>query len=114
MINFNNINYERIDFDDTKLKVNELINKLTSCDNFESYIELVKEINNIQNHIEEMYDYADIRNMRDSEDEFFKDEIDYWNEYKVKFDSLFLNFYNELNHSKYKKELKKIFTIKFL
>lgn len=108
MINFNNINYERIDFDDTKLKVNELINKLTSCNNFESYIELVKEINNIQNHIEEMYDYADIKNMRNSEDKCFKDEIEYWNDNKSNFDSLFLPFYQELNNSKFYDKLKEV------
>lgn len=108
MINFNNINYERIDFNDTKLKVNELINKLTSCNNFESYIKLVKEINNIQNHIEEMYDYADIKNMRNFEDKYFKDEIEYWNDNKSNFDSLFLPFYQELNNSKFYDELKEV------
>ena len=107
MINFNNLKYERIDYDKTKKEIDILINNLINCNDLNEYVEYVKKINNIQNHIEEMFDYADIRNMRDSEDEFFKDEIDYWNEYKVKFDSLFLNFYNELNHSKYKKELEK-------
>ena len=77
MINFNNLKYERIDYDKTKKEIDILINNLINCNDLNEYVEYVKKINNIQNHIEEMFDYADIRNMRDSEDEFFKDEIDY-------------------------------------
>ena len=107
-INFNEIKYERLDYDKTKKSVEELISKLIKCDNYNEYLELVKEIIKIQNHIEEMFDYADINNMRNVEDKFFVEEIKYWNENKVKYDSLFLPFYNELNNSKYKEELKGI------
>ena len=92
MIEFNDIKYERLDYDKTRIMIADLLDKLTSCDAFECYIEVAKKIIDIQNHIEEMYDYADIRNMRDSEDEYYKSEIDFWNSNKVKFDSLFLHF----------------------
>lgn len=105
MIRFNDISYERLDYDKTRIMIANLLDKLTSCDNFESYIEVVKEIISIQNHIEEMCDYADIRNMRDLEDEYYKKEIDFWNSNKVKFDLLFLPFYTELSNSKYKEQL---------
>ena len=105
MINFNEIKYERIDYDKTSLLVNDLLEQLVKCNDFNDYLDLVKRINNIQNHIEEMYDYADIRNMRDESDAFFKDEIEHWNSVKVKFDSLFLPFYTELNNSKFKDKL---------
>ena len=65
MIKFNDIKYERIDYDKTSLLVNDLLEQLVNCNRFNSYFKLVKRINEIQNHIEEMYDYADIRNMRD-------------------------------------------------
>ena len=106
MANFNEIKYERIDYDKTELLINDLLKQLTNSNDFNKYLEIVSRINNIQNHIEEMYDYADIRNMRNSEDEFFKNEIECWNSIKVKYDSLFLPFYNELNNSKYKEQLK--------
>ena len=105
MINFNDIKYERIDYDKTNIIIVDLIEKLTSCNDFDEYIEIVRTINNMQNHIEEMYDYADIKNMRNVDDEYFKNEIEYWNSIKIKFDSLFLPFYNELNNSKFKEEL---------
>lgn len=102
MIKFNKIKYERIDFTKTKLILEELIERLKITDNFKEYISIVKKINNIQNHIEEMCDYADIRNMRNLNDEYYKDEIEYWNSFKPKFDLLFLPFYDEINHSKFK------------
>ena len=77
-------------------------------DNVNEYIELVRKINSIQNLIEEMYDYADIRNMRDINNNYWCDEINYWNDYKPKFDALFIPFYEELINSKFKKELEQI------
>ena len=105
MIKFNDIKYERLDYDKTRIMIASFLDKLTNCDDFKCYIEVVKKIIDIQNHIEEMYDYADIRNMRDSEDEYYKNEIVFWNSNKVKFDSLFLPFYAELKNSKYKEQL---------
>lgn len=107
MVKFNEIKYERIDYDKTKLLINDLLKQLVNCNDFGEYLELVKKINSIQNHIEEMYDYADIRNMRDESEIFFKNEIEHWNSIKVKFDSLFLPFYTELSNSKFKEKLEK-------
>ncbi len=102
MIGFDQIKYERVDFDQTKLTLESLINRLKELDDFKVYLSIVKDINNIQNHIEEMFDYADIRNMRNLNDEYYKDEIEYWNSLKPKFDLLFLPFYDEMNHSRFK------------
>ena len=57
--------------------------------------------------------FYDIRNMRNSEDEYYKNEIDFWNSNKVKFDSLFLPFYAELNNSKYKEQLINVLPFNF-
>lgn len=102
MINFNEIKYERIDFDKTKIALEALMGQLKDTNDFDVYISIVQRINNIQLHIEEMFDYADIRNMRNLNDEYYKGEIEYWNSLKPKFDLLFLPFYDEMNHSKFK------------
>ena len=107
MINFNDIKYERVDLEKTKRKINILFKKLNKVKNYDEYYKIIKSINNIQLHIEEMCDYADIKNMRNLNDEFYKEEMDYWNEYKPKLDTLFIPYYNEIKNSKYKKELKK-------
>lgn len=108
MTHFSEIKYERIDFDKTKTDLEILITLLKDTDNADVYISTVKNINDLQCHIEEMFDYADIRNMRDLNDKHFKEEIEYWNSLKPKFDLLFLPYYEEIKNSKFKKKLSKI------
>ncbi len=106
MLKFNELKYERIDYEDTKDKIESLIVKLDKSYDYYEYLRIVKEINAIQNHIEEMADYADIRNMRDMNDAYWQEEITYWNTNKNKFDVLFLPFYQELLNSKFENQLK--------
>ena len=113
MVNFDDIKYERVDYDKTSSLINSQLKKLTNCNSLEEYLEVVKEIIAVQNHIEEMFDYVDINNMRDMENTFYSNEIEYWNEYKPRFDSLFLPFYSELLISRYKDELRKVFPSNF-
>ena len=109
MIDFNEIKYERISFNDTREYVNGLIKKLKECTDFKKYVEIIEKINAWQNHIEEMNDYADIRNMRDMSNEYWAKEIEYWNGSKAKFDNLFEPFYNELLNSKFTDKLALVF-----
>lgn len=103
---FYNIEYKRLDFNTTEKYLNRLIDNLKDSEDFNSFLEIFKKIIDIQNEIEEMFDYADIRNMRDSSDEFYEGEIDYWNYSKIKFDNLFIPFYEEILNSKYKNQLR--------
>ena len=113
MLDFNKIKYNRISFEDTSNNINALIVQLKESSNYPQFLEICKKLIFIQNHIEEMYDYADIRNMRNLNDEFFKKEMDYWNEYKPKFDVLFVPFYQIIMESKYKEKLSKVMPTNF-
>lgn len=93
MINFNDYKYERPDFEDNKSRINSLIELFKSTTNESECLKYFKEIIDIQNTIEELSDYADIRNMRDGSDEFYSAEMDYWNEIKPQYDLLFKPFY---------------------
>ena len=46
MIKFNEIKYERINYDKTIMLVNNLLEQLVNCNDFSEYLELVKRINN--------------------------------------------------------------------
>ena len=105
MKKFNDIKYVRPDYESTKEKIDTLITDLKNCSNIEEFLKIVKEINEIQNKIEEMYDYADINNMRALNDEFYKEEIEYWNAFKPKFDLLFKPFYQIMITSSFKDQL---------
>lgn len=108
MKHFNNLDYTRPLYSKVKKEVNILINKLNKTNTYEEYISLVREIIDIQNYIEELYDYIDINNMRNLKDEYYIKELNYWNKYKSKYDLLFIPFYKSLINSKYKEELTKI------
>ena len=108
MKHFNNLDYTRPLYSKVKKEVNILINKLNKTNTYKEYISLVNKIIDIQNYIEELYDYIDINNMRNLKDEYYIKELNYWNKYKSKYDLLFIPFYKSLINSKYKEELTKI------
>ena len=90
MKNIKKIEYKRISYDETKEKLEKMIEELKTIKDFEKFLKIVREIIELQNEIEEMYDYADIQNMRALDDEFYKEEVEYWNATKPKFDVLFV------------------------
>lgn len=105
MKRFNDIKYERPNYAEIKATLESLISRLKEASNVEDFLKIVKEIIGIQNKIEEMYDYADINNMRALDDEFYKEEIEYWNAFKPKFDLLFKPFYQIMLETPYKDQL---------
>lgn len=105
MKKFNDIKYERPNYEEIKATLESLISRLKEASNVEEFLKIVKEIIGIQNKIEEMYDYADINNMRALNDEFYKEEIEYWNAFKTKFDLLFKPFYQIMLETAYKDQL---------
>lgn len=113
MIRFNDYKYERIDYDEESIKIKELIDNFKNASDVKQAIKFFKEIIEVQNRIEEMADYADIRNMRDRTDSKFNNEMDYWNNYKPKFDLLFSSFYNCILSSPYLDNLKSLVPINF-
>lgn len=108
MKNIKEIEYKRISYDETKENLEKLIEDLKTTKNFEEFLKVVRKIIKIQNEIEEMYDYADIQNMRALDDEFYKAEIEYWNATKPKFDVLFVPFYQIMLDTEFKDKLSDI------
>ena len=105
MQKFQDLKYERISLNKTQKQIEKLILILTKSSNYSAYLKIVKKINALQTHIEEMADYADICNMRDMNDEYWKSEIAFWNVNKAKFDILFVPYYQELLNSPFKDKL---------
>ena len=108
MQKFNEINYIRPNYNDIKEELTSLIKKLSLTNEQTEYLTIFKQIIEIQNNIEEMHDYVDIRNMRDSTNEFFNKEMIFWNEYKYQFDLLFQPFYQQCINTKFKAQLEEI------
>lgn len=71
------IKYNRPDFDEIKIMINELISNLEKPNDFNTFLNNFKEIIKLQNHIEEMFDHCDIQNMRHQNDEKYIIEMNY-------------------------------------
>lgn len=108
MKDFNKISYIRPNYNTLKEEIESLTKRLEITKDYDEYLQVFKKVINIQNHIEEMNDYVNIKNMRNTKDEFFNNEIIFWNEYKPKFDILFNPFYKLCINSKFKENLKKV------
>lgn len=108
MINFNDIKYKRPNYSYTKKRVNFLLKELNNSPTSDEFIKIVRKINKIQSHIEEVWEYADICNMRDTSNLFYQEEIKYWDKYKPKYDLLFNPFYEICIKSNYRQELESI------
>lgn len=114
MVDFNDIKYERVNYDEIKENLNSLISSLNDCNDFVLFKDICKKIVDIQNMIEEMADYADIRNMRDLNDQYFNEEMAFWNKYKPKFDLLFLPFYQIILNCQFKERIREVMTDNFI
>ena len=106
MINFNKIKYQRPNYEEKKDKVESLIEELKQVNTADDLLKVFRQLNLIQLEIEQSYDYADIKNMRDESDEFYQYEMNYWNEFKPKFDLLFTNVYKICLNTPFKNEIK--------
>lgn len=54
MKNFYDLKYERCDYEKIKLDIDSLVSELKVSKNVSDYITIVKKINRIHNHVEEM------------------------------------------------------------
>ena len=56
MKNIKKIEYKRISYDETKEKLEKMIEELKTIKDFEKFLKIVREIIELQNEIEEMYE----------------------------------------------------------
>ncbi len=105
VIKFDDFKYGRPNYHEIESKVNVLLERLKKARTFDEYKVHFKKLNDLEAKIETLFDYADIRNMRDASDDFYQTEITYWNEFKNKYDLLFIPFYRAYLDSPYQEEL---------
>jgi len=105
MKKFSDIPYQRLDYLKVKSLLDDYKNELEQCKDKKSFLEVFRKINDLSIEIENNYDYVDIQNGRYLTDEFYQKEIDYWNQYKGKFDLLFTPIYKICFGLSYQKEL---------
>lgn len=102
---FTDYHYERIDMKNYESAFNELLEKFQSASNFEEQNQLMARIIELRNKFETMSQIVYIRHTVDTNDEFYKDEQDYFDENIPIYQGLVTSFFDALVHSTFKKEL---------
>ena len=102
---FSEFNYERPNFNQYKEQMTLLIEALKNAKSAQEQLDVVKEINQLRNHIETMATIASIRHSIDTRDEFYDAEQTYWDEYSPLYEEVNSLFYEAVVSSAYRDAL---------
>lgn len=90
---FSDFKYSRPNYDEVKIEFTELMSDLKDSTNLKIQIEIIKKINSIRNTISSMSSIANIRHTINTEDKFYDDENEYWDEVSPLYQELDSQFY---------------------
>lgn len=110
---FSDINYNRIDFDNVKKDYEKILDKMNHAKDFVEFDELIKKLNIVRNNVDTMKTLASIKFSINTQDEYFKAENEFWDEYLPKFSGLDIKFYKTLLESSFKEEIIKKYKSQF-
>lgn len=102
---FSDYKYQRPNYNEVKQQLTLLIEEFSKADNVEQQYECIRKINEIRNTNETMYNLAYIRHTIDTQDKYYDEEKNYWNEYLPLYEELNSVFYKALVQSKFRAEL---------
>lgn len=104
---FNEFKYKRPNYENIKIKFENLIKNMGNSQNYEEIRKNINEINKLRNHIDSMATLVSIRYSINTEDEFYSKEKDYWDEKGPHYEELNSLFYKAIVESRFKDELTK-------
>lgn len=104
-MDFEDIKYERIDYNESKEKIEELTKLMDKSNSFKKFEKYMNEINKIRKHILTMNTVSSIRFSINTKDKFYKNENSYWDETSPLFSDLDMLFYRSILNSNFEKEI---------
>ncbi|MFF5397866.1 M3 family oligoendopeptidase [Peribacillus butanolivorans] len=102
---FNEYEYKRPKMDEIKSKFTKVLEKFRDAQEIDIQVKAMEEINEIRNYVGTMLNLVYIRHSIDTNDEFYKAENDYLDEFSPEMEELTSIFYTELVRSKFRREL---------
>ncbi|EOH94297.1 M3 family oligoendopeptidase [Enterococcus pallens] len=106
---FAQFTYDRPDFDAYKNTFNNQLTGFTQAASFEAARGALTELNKLRTDIDTMAKLAYIRHSINTNDRFYAQENNYWDEHQPLFDQVHHEFYQALLHSPFQTELKQAF-----
>lgn len=105
MITFDQYTYERPNFDEGKIRFEQLLNNFKEATSMEEQSEAIKEISVFRESFSTQENLAYIRASIDTNDTFYQQERDFFDEVSPQLEELITAYYKELVSSKFRKEL---------
>ncbi|GKU26252.1 M3 family oligoendopeptidase [Clostridium folliculivorans] len=102
---FKDFKYERPNYEKVKELFNSHIARLRGSSSAEQQYDCIKNINELRNHIQTMSTLTNIRHTIDTQDKYYDDEQNYWDEYSPLYEELNSVFYKEIVNSKFRHSL---------
>lgn len=106
---FKDYKYERPNYEEDKIKVNDMIKRFSNSTSAKEEIEIIKEMDAFKKTLSTNMNLAYIRHTIDTNDEFYKKEQDFLDEYSPHYAVLETKMYEAVDKSKFKDELIKEF-----
>lgn len=103
---FNDMKYERPNYEDYKDKMNACIDEMERSKDTNSFMKAFNELNTLRTHISTMMILSSIRHTINTADDFYDTEDNYWNETSPKYDAIDTRMYKVTLNSSLKEQLK--------
>lgn len=101
-MHFRDFQYTRPDLKSITSKFNELLSDFTMADSAGKQVKIIAEINTLRSEFESMKEIATIRHAIDTEDEFYKNENDYFDRSEPAYIGLLNAYYEHITASEFK------------
>lgn len=105
MITFDQYKYERPNFEEGKIRFEQLLSNFKEANSVDEQSEAIKEISKFRESFSTQGNLAYIRASIDTNDTFYQQERDYFDEVSPQLEELITAYYKELVSSKFRKEL---------
>lgn len=104
-MNFNDIKYERIDYNCVEKIYKKILERIELSKDFEEIKNSIKELNKTRVHTQTMREFATIKYSINTKDKYYIEENAYWDKYGPLYQNLDYNLYKLLLSIDFKEEL---------
>ncbi|MDR7314097.1 M3 family oligoendopeptidase [Brevibacillus nitrificans] len=104
---FTQIAYERVNMEQVEQQFDQLLQAFTQASSFEEQDRVMGQLISLRQEVESAREVAQIRHTINTEDSFYKDEQDYWDEVGPVYQGLVSRYYDAIVHSTFRADLEK-------
>jgi M3 family oligoendopeptidase len=102
---FSDFNYQRPNMKEIEKQFNNLLQDFSNAQSFEEQDKVMEAINNLRSECESQREIAGIRHTIDTNNEFYKEEQDFFDESQPIYQGIISKYYHALVNSKFRAEL---------